>query len=83
MFNLIIQSCSFGAICGYDREAVSVQGKGTPLARLPVDNGSPSSCHHGPDSSTGVEQGEFETGPTLGVQVCDVGLLWGTWGRSV
>lgn len=48
---------------------------------VPVDDGSPSSCHHGPDSSTGVEQGEFETGTTLGIQVCNIGLLQEPKGR--
>lgn len=42
---------------------------------IPVHNWGTSSCHHGPDPASGVEQGEFEAGTTLGIQVGNVGLL--------
>ena len=42
---------------------------------VPVHHRSTSSCHHGPDPAPGVEQGEFEAGATLRIQVGDVSFL--------
>lgn len=42
---------------------------------LPVNHRGPPSCHHGPDPASGVEQGQFEAGSTLGIKVSNVGFL--------
>lgn len=42
---------------------------------VPVHHWGTSSCYHGPDPASGVEQGQFEAGTTLGIKVGNVGLL--------
>lgn len=43
---------------------------------IPVHHWGSSTCHHGPDPASRVEQGEFEAGTTLSIQVGDVRLLF-------
>ena len=45
------------------------------VIRIPVDNRSPTSCHHGPYATFRIQHCQLQRGSTLCIQICNIRLL--------